>query len=121
MALQQTAENPSAARFIEVPAAVDLSQGKRGRVEVDGEYIALFNVEGQVYAIDDSCPHAGGSLLFGKLDGRTVQCPAHGLRFDLASGCMRGGSLAVRSYPVEHSDGRLRITLAAATHPTEKA
>ena len=96
---------------IDVPASVDLGIGKRARVQADGADIALFNVDGRIYAIDDSCPHQGASLFVGKLDGRTLQCPAHGLRFDLATGCMRGGGLAVRSYPVEVVDGRVRIIL----------
>ena len=96
---------------IEVPVSVDLSIGKRARVQANGTDIALFNVDGQIYAIDDSCPHSGASLLFGKLEGRLVQCPAHGLRFDLATGCMRGGGMNVHAYPVEVVEGRVRITL----------
>ncbi|MDT4789670.1 Naphthalene 1,2-dioxygenase system, ferredoxin component [compost metagenome] len=96
---------------IEVPASVDLGIGKRARVQAGGADIALFNVDGQIYAIDDSCPHSGASLLFGKLEGRLVQCPAHGLRFDLATGCMRGGGMKVRAYPVEVVEGRVRIAL----------
>lgn len=98
-------------RTIDVPATVDLGIGKRARVQADGIDIALFNVDGRIYAIDDSCPHNGGSLGGGKLDGRMVQCPAHGMRFDLATGCMRGGGLAVRNYPVEVVEGRIRIVL----------
>lgn len=52
------------------------------------------------------------SLLFGKLDGRSVQCPAHGLRFNLASGCMRGGAMNVRAYPDEIAEGCIRITVS---------
>ena len=43
---------------IEVPATVDLSAGKRARVKANGVDIALFNVDGRIYAIDDSCPHS---------------------------------------------------------------
>jgi 3-phenylpropionate/trans-cinnamate dioxygenase ferredoxin subunit len=100
---------------IDVPATVDLGIGKRACVQADGVDIALFNVDGRIYAIDDSCPHQASSLGGGKLDGRMVQCPAHGLRFDLATGCMRGGGLAVRSYPVEAVDGRIRVVLNASS------
>jgi len=74
--------------------------GQRTLLRLHGKTIAVFNVDNTLYAIDDSCPHAGGSLLSGKLDGRMLQCPAHGLKFDLASGCMRGGGLAVATYAV---------------------
>ena len=86
--------------------------GARALLRVDGHCIALFNVEGVLYAIDDSCPHAGSSLLGGVLSGRTVQCRAHGLRFDLVTGRMPGAeSLGVRTYRVETCDGRTMITL----------
>jgi 3-phenylpropionate/trans-cinnamate dioxygenase ferredoxin subunit len=96
---------------LELPVSVDPGIGKRTRVRADGRYIALFNVDGRMYAIDDSCPHNGASLLFGHVDGCWVQCPAHGLRFDLATGCMRGGGLNVRTYPVEIAEDCVRITL----------
>ncbi|WP_408595896.1 Rieske (2Fe-2S) protein [Pseudomonas sp. PLMAX] len=96
---------------LDVPGSVDLGIGKRARVRSDGIDIAVFNIDGQIYAIDDSCPHSGASLLFGKLEGRFVRCPAHGLSFDLATGCMRGGGMNVRAYPVEVVDERIRITL----------
>ena len=50
--------------------------------------IVVFNVDGVLYAIDDSCPHRGASLASGALHGRMLQCPAHGLKFDLTDGCM---------------------------------
>lgn len=96
---------------LELPVSVDPGIGKRTRVQADGRYIALFNVDGRIYAIDDSCPHNGASLLFGHVDGCWVQCPAHGLRFDLVTGCMRGGGLNVRTYPVEVAKDCIRITL----------
>ena len=67
--------------------------------------LALFNVETTLYAIDDSCPHQGASLWGGKLEGRVIQCCAHGLRFDLASGYLLNSTqLKVNAYPVEVID-----------------
>lgn len=64
--------------------------------------VLLFDVEGSLYAIDDRCPHAGASLCSGRLDGRWLQCPAHGLKFDLVSGCAAGiQGFGVRRYPIE--------------------
>jgi 3-phenylpropionate/trans-cinnamate dioxygenase ferredoxin component len=89
--------------------------GSRSLLRIEGRNIALFNVEGVLYAIDDACPHAGASLLNGVLSGRTVQCRAHGLRFDLATGCMPGAdNFGVKAYPIEMCDGRPLITLPAA-------
>lgn len=54
----------------------------------DGEEIALFNIEGNIYALNNECPHMGGPLGEGTIDrrGRCVTCPWHGWEFDLTSG-----------------------------------
>ena len=89
-------------RILPMPPAVVPALGARALWRVEGHSIAIFNVLGTLYAIDDSCPHAGASLSNGKLDGRTVQCPAHGLRFDLLTGCMHSSrTLGVRCYVIE--------------------
>ncbi|MBV2132570.1 Rieske 2Fe-2S domain-containing protein [Pseudomonas sp. MAP12] len=102
-------------RHIEVPAARVPAPGARALVESAGKSLALFNVDGQFYAIDDSCPHQGASLCGGRLDGRVIQCCAHGLRFNLASGyLLNSTALKVASYPVEvQEDGRLFIVIAS--------
>ena len=64
--------------------------GSRKIKFVDGRSVVLFNIEGIIHVIDDSCPHNGASLANGRLDGTILQCPAHGLRFDLVSGCAVG-------------------------------
>lgn len=95
--------------------------GKRTLLRSNGLSIAIFNVDNTLYAIDDSCPHAGSSLFTGKLDGLHLQCPAHGLRFHLQTGCMPGGKgLAVQSYSVGLVDGHLSIAVPddAPTTPT---
>jgi len=100
------------AEWIDALAAEALPPGDRWLVRRGSREIALFNVAGRVCAIDDSCPHHGASLVVGKLDGATVECRSHGLKFDLVSGCMRGGSLRVRTYPVRVSQGRIEIDVA---------
>lgn len=85
----------------EVPA-----EGQRALLRRDGLEIALFNVAGQVYAVDNACPHAGAALCNGRLNGHLVQCPAHGLRFDLRTGAMPSNpGLRVATYPVVECDG----------------
>ena len=86
------------------------SPGARLLLEGDGYSLALFNVDGQFYAIGDSCPHQGASLCGGRLEGRVIQCCAHGLRFDLASGYLvNSKALKVASYPVEQQGGQVYI------------
>jgi 3-phenylpropionate/trans-cinnamate dioxygenase ferredoxin subunit len=60
--------------------------GEKRLLDVDGRAIALFNVDGTFYAIDDLCTHDGGPLAEGKLIGCEIQCPRHGARFDVRTG-----------------------------------
>jgi 3-phenylpropionate/trans-cinnamate dioxygenase ferredoxin subunit len=97
-------------RILQIPASQAPLPGARTYVCDQGTSIVLFNVEGNLYAIDDSCPHSGASLSGGKLDGLTLQCPAHGLKFNIATGCLRGGGrMRARSYTVTRVDGIINI------------
>lgn len=88
--------------------------GARLLLEGEGYSLALFNVDGQLYAIGDSCPHQGASLCGGKLQGRVIQCCAHGLRFDLASGYLLNSTqLKVPTYPVEVEGKLVHILIPA--------
>ena len=101
---------------VRLPVPVDKvpAPGGRALFEQDGKSLALFNVAGRFYAIDDSCPHQGASLCGGRLEGRVIQCCAHGLRFDLASGyLLNSTALKVANYPVEVQDGRVFIVIAS--------
>ena len=72
--------------MVKVAKKGDVSQGQGVAVEAAGRKIALFNVGGKFYAIDDECSHAGGSLSEGTLDGLTVTCPWHGAEFNIQTG-----------------------------------
>lgn len=85
-------------------------RGGRVLLACEGRGVALFNVADSLYAIEDSCPHQGASLCGGRLEGRVIQCCAHGLRFDLASGYLvNSRALKVASYPVEQQGGQVYI------------
>ncbi|HJU08755.1 MAG TPA: non-heme iron oxygenase ferredoxin subunit [Rhodanobacteraceae bacterium] len=57
------------------------------RVVWDGDTaIAVYNIEGEYYAVEDTCTHDGGELAGGELHGFEVECPRHGARFDLRDG-----------------------------------
>jgi 3-phenylpropionate/trans-cinnamate dioxygenase ferredoxin subunit len=74
--------------FVQVATTRELSPGHGKLVEVNQKRIALFNMGGQFYAIDDMCPHRGASLSEGELDGETVVCPWHGALFELRTGAV---------------------------------
>jgi nitrite reductase/ring-hydroxylating ferredoxin subunit len=101
-------------RRVPVPAGKLPQAGGRALFEFENKSLALFNVEGDVFAIDDSCPHQGASLCGGRLDGKVIQCCAHGLRFDLRSGyLLNSTALKVNNYPVEVIDGQAFIVIAS--------
>ncbi len=64
----------------------DLSDGKPHKVSVDGKDILVVNVDGNYFAVDDTCTHSGASLSEGKLDGTIVTCGWHGAQFDCKTG-----------------------------------
>ena len=71
---------------VRVAGAGELEPGEGRVVEVEGRSIALFNVDGRYYAIDNLCPHRGGPLGEGDLDGAVVACPWHAWRWDVTTG-----------------------------------
>ena len=83
-----------------------LPEGRGRRVRKAGLDLALFRIGDCVYAIDDSCPHQGGSLSNGKLQGTRVTCPVHGLKFNLDSVCQPGTPmLEAKKHAVNVVDG----------------
>jgi len=72
--------------FVSVAKVADLKPGEGKTVIVGDREVALFNVGGKFYALDNTCPHRGGSLGGGTLDGKVVTCPLHGWRFDVTTG-----------------------------------
>ena len=72
--------------FITVARVEEIPPGTGRTVEVQGVWIALFNIDGSFYAVDNTCPHAGGPLGEGHLEGHIVECPWHGWRFDVQTG-----------------------------------
>ena len=66
--------------------ASDIPSGKMIMVTTDGKDILVTNVDGNYYAMDDTCTHAGASLSEGSLDGSTLTCPWHGSTWDCKTG-----------------------------------
>lgn len=90
------------ARFVKVAKTDEVAAGQAKMVEVDDKRIALFNLEGSFYAIDDICPHVGGPLSEGEIKGEKVICPWHGSIFNIKTGEVLGppARTGVASYNV---------------------
>jgi nitrite reductase/ring-hydroxylating ferredoxin subunit len=80
--------------FIPVATTDELPPGSRKTVVVGEREVALFNVAGTFYAIDNTCPHQGGPLGEGWLEGTVVTCPWHAWCFDLRTGAMTLGEFS---------------------------
>jgi len=72
--------------FVRVAATTDIPDPGKTLVDVEGEMVALFHVEGRFYAIDDVCTHDGGPLADGELRDHKIACPRHGAKFDIRTG-----------------------------------
>lgn len=82
-------------------------------VQVAGREVAVFNVGGRICAIDGECPHRGGPLGSGTVEGGKVFCPLHGWEYDVATGqCATRPDRPVRSHETRVIDGRIEIRLA---------
>ena len=85
-----------------------LPPGQTALVTVDGEDVALFRQGDEVLAIGNECPHQGGSLSDGLIEGDIVTCPVHGWEFDLRSGaCMTIPGESVPRYAVTVEAGAI--------------
>ena len=96
--------------FVTVARTEDIPPGTGKTIEVNGVWIALFNVNGAFFAVDNTCPHAGGPIGEGKLSGEIVTCPWHGLEFNITTGqCLAFPRRKLRSYPVKVEDGQIKV------------
>lgn len=96
--------------FHKVCKLKDVPPGSAKVVTVNDRPIAVFNVQGQLYAIYNVCPHEGGPLGEGHVKGCVVTCPWHDLAFDLRNGQgTDGGGYCVGSYEVRVEEDEIFI------------
>lgn len=98
--------------WVRVASVDDVPVGTGKELTAAGRVIALFNVEGDFYALDGVCPHAGGPLGEGVLQGDVVTCPWHGWQFHVTSGqhCLNP-NLQHTSFSVKIEDGDVLVEL----------
>jgi len=97
-------------RWVDVGAIAELKFSPGAPVQIDGRWIAIFQLDGSWRAIDNNCPHASAPLCDGTvLDGKVV-CYLHCWEFDLRTGaCDVGPQWNVKTYPVREQEGRLLV------------
>jgi nitrite reductase/ring-hydroxylating ferredoxin subunit len=80
-----------------------------------GRRVAVGNTGGELFALDDTCLHRGGSLACGHLVGAVLACPMHWWRYDVRTGERLGQpGLRLRRYPIRVVDGEVRVTVPPA-------
>lgn len=100
------------AEFRKVAMISEVSPGKGKAVAVGAKKIALFNVDGTFYAIDNTCLHRGGPLGEGAMEGTTVTCPWHGWEYDVTTGASSvNPSVKVATYPVRVQGQEIQVQI----------
>jgi 3-phenylpropionate/trans-cinnamate dioxygenase ferredoxin component len=98
----KTIEEDILAEYVKVTSLSELPQGSAKAVEVNGKSVALYNVDGTVYATDNTCLHQGGPLGEGFLEGDVITCPWHMWEYNVRTGENLGDpSLKVATYAVK--------------------
>ena len=96
---------------LELCSADDVAEGAALKVEAGGLTLAVFNVEGQIYVMDDNCTHGPGSLSEGYIDGDVVECNFHNGQFNIRTGevvsppCM----IPMKTYAARVENGKVVI------------
>jgi len=100
--------------WVEAGSVSDIAAGRVRLIEHEAEdlRIAVCNVDGQFYAIEDVCTHDGGSLDRGDLEGEEIECPRHGARFNVRTGdaTLMPAVMPVRTFPVKIEGDRLIVS-----------
>jgi len=101
-------------KWIRVGSSTGLGEGAMIGVEHGDLQIAVYNVEGQLYATDNVCTHAFALLTDGFLDGDIVECPLHGGCFNVKTGAGQGAPISedIKTYCVRVVDGNIEVRVS---------
>ena len=97
--------------WTKVCATAELLPGEYRNVYDGDTPIAVFNIDGELYAIEDVCTHDGGELTGGVIEGREIECPFHQGRFDVRTGAATGApaEVALATWPARVVDGAVEL------------
>src|SRR5262245_36787752 len=95
---------------VKIASVSDVPEGEGRAFEVGSRSVAVFNVDGRFYAIDNECPHRGGPLGEGDLIGTVVSCPWHAWRWDVTTGAnVNNPAVKIACIPVVVADGDILL------------
>ena len=97
--------------WIDVAPAESLHEGEHVVVDLEGMEVAVFRLDGELYAIEDACTHDGAEIASGRLDGWEIICPRHGARFCIKTGkAMKAPAYEDLScFPVRVENGVIQV------------
>ena len=97
--------------WVDVAPIKEFPTGESRVVDVDDVMIAVFNLGGEYYAIEDVCTHDGGELASGAVEGEEIICPRHGARFNIKTGDVMAPPAyeAVATFPVRLHEGMVQV------------
>jgi len=99
-------------RRVRLAAVDDVPAGEGRVVDAQGKELAVFNIDGTYYVIDNMCVHRGGPLGEGDLDGRIVTCPWHAWRWDVTTGAnVNNPAVKMACFPVIIEQGDIFVEL----------
>lgn len=102
---------PQQPAFVRVRRAAEMPAGSSRAITIGRYDVALFNIAGEFYGLENSCPHQGGPIADGWLEEATITCPWHGWCFDVRSGKMPLGDFArVRRFEVQRDGADLLVS-----------
>jgi nitrite reductase/ring-hydroxylating ferredoxin subunit len=97
-------------KFVQVASVADIPAGEARAYIVGDREVAVFNVDGTYHAIENGCPHQGGPLAEGFLEGTIVTCPWHAWCFDVTDGKMTMGFSSVDAFDVQVEGSAIRVS-----------
>jgi 3-phenylpropionate/trans-cinnamate dioxygenase ferredoxin component len=97
--------------WVDVAAENEIPPGAWRTIDVDGTDVAVFNLDGAYYAIEDVCTHDGGVLTGGAVEGDVIVCPRHGARFSIRTGAVLAPPAYedVATFPVRVEAGTVQV------------
>jgi len=95
-----------------VAAESEVPEGGAKCASAGGVALALFKQGGKIFALTNTCPHKGGPLCDGEVDGKLVACPLHGYQYDVTNGnCETNPALKAKTFPTRVENGQVKVTV----------
>jgi len=97
--------------WVDVFPTNELATGEWRVVELDDIDVAVFNIDGEYFAIEDTCTHDGGCLTGGRIEGNIIECPRHGAQFNIKTGTVLSPPAYedLQTFAVRLNNGMLQI------------